>query len=510
MKRLIAAVLCFAMLAALFGCGDPTIYVPSGDGLYDPDATAPNSQPTEPTAEQELTLVYYPDKTLNPYTATDFTNRALFSLLYQGLFTVTADYEAKPILCESYSISKDMKTYTFQIANAFFSDGTALTAEDVCASLTAAKNSKVYKGRFTQVKNIYVADDGDVVVTLTTPYENFPLLLDVPIVKAADVETDRPLGTGPYLLENGLSGLRLRRNGSWWCSAELPITASFISLTEAKSPSQIRDEFQFSDVGLVCADPGSDTYADYRSDYELWECENGIFLYIGCNMNSEVFGNATVRAALTHAIDRDLLATEYYRGFAYSAQLPASPLSPWYNQKLASRYGYEPEKFLQALEQTGMRDKTVILLANSDDTMRILAARAIAQMLTDCGLTVTLSELSGSDYRSALKTGKYDLYLGQTKLSTNMDLSAFFSTKGALNYGSIADATIQSLCWDALANSGNYYTLHQTVMDDGRMVPILFRSYAIYTTRGLLEELEPARDCIFYYDLGKTAEEVRQ
>lgn len=510
MKRLFSILLCAALLAGLFGCGNPSVYVPSGDGLYEPTESEPGIVPTDPEKEQELTLVYYPDNTMNPYKATDFTNRALFSLLYQGLFAVTREYEAMPILCESYSVSKDMKTYTFRIAPATFSDGAALTVEDVVASLQAAQSSSVYKGRFTQVRSIYTADDGSLVISLSTPYENLPLLLDVPIVKASDVAADQPLGTGPYMLENSIAGLRLRRRSNWWCAANLPVTASYISLTKAESPSQIRDEFQFSDVGLVCADPGSDTYADFRSDYELWDCENGIFLYIGCNLSSEVFANATVRAALTHAIDRDLLVNDYYRGFARSACLPASPLSPWYNQKLAERYGYDPEVFLKALEHTGLQGKTVTFLVNSDDTMRIRAARAISKMLTDCGLVVKLSELGGSKYRNALKNGQFDLYLGQTKLSPNMDLSPFFTTRGALNYGAMADAALQSLCWDALANSGNYYTLHQTIMADGRLVPILFRSYAIYTSRGLFEELDPARDNIFYYDLGKSAADVLQ
>jgi hypothetical protein len=41
-------------------------------------------------------------------------------------------------------------------------------------------------------------------------------------------------------------------------------------------------------------------------------------------------------------------------------------------------------------------------------------------------------------------------------------------------------------------------------MNDGRLVPILVRSYAVYAIRGLLTGLTPARDNIFYYSLGKT------
>jgi hypothetical protein len=43
-------------------------------------------------------------------------------------------------------------------------------------------------------------------------------------------------------------------------------------------------------------------------------------------------------------------------------------------------------------------------------------------------------------------------------------------------------------------------------MDDGRLCPILFRSYAVYATRGLLTGLTPARDSVFYYSLGRSME----
>ena len=399
--------------------------------------------------------------------------------------------------------------HTFYLENATFSDGTLITAADVVASLQAAQSGAAYSGRFTQVKSILQADDGGVVVTTTTPYENLPILLDVPIVKATEVTSERPLGTGAYYYEDSIAGLRLCRRKSWWCYGNLPVTASNIPLRQATSPSQIRDSFQFEDVGLVCADPGSDTYADYRCDFELWDCENGIFVYIGCNLESDVFSNAAVRAALTHAIDRDDLTEHYYGGFARGTTLPASPQSPYYNTVLARRYGYAEGALRAAVESAGMTDWQITLLVNSDDTMRVRAGRAIAQMLRAEGLKVKLSEVDGKTYRSALKKGEYDLYLGQTKLSPNMDLSAFFSSKGTLSYGGIADAAMLTLCWDALANAGNYYTLHQKVMESGCLVPVLFRSYAVYAQRGVFDSLAPTRDNIFFYTIGKTMESIQ-
>ena len=138
MKRILALCLTVCLLCALFtGCGtEEAPYTPTGDAL---DSSTPV---TKPSGEEEIdvvTLGYYPDRSMNPYTATDYTNRVLMSLLYQGLFAVDRDYNVEPVLCQSYSVSPDMKTYTFYLAKAWFADGTAVTVQDVVESLSAAR-----------------------------------------------------------------------------------------------------------------------------------------------------------------------------------------------------------------------------------------------------------------------------------------------------------------------------------------------------------------------------------
>ena len=509
MKRIIALLL--AVLLLLSGCGsDKGAYVPTGDGLsYDEDYTGPVNTPSTETKVQELTLIYYPDQSLNPIKSTDYTNRTLFNLIYQSLFAVDRDYNVEPILCQNYSVAPDMCSYNFIIdPKATFSDGSKVLAEDVAQSLLAAWDSSYYGGRFTHFRSVVLEEDGSVTVNLTTPYENLPLLLDIPIVKKAEVDADRPLGSGPYFLEDTGSSLRMRRRTNWWCSADMAVTAPVIDLKKAESPTQIRDQFQFFGLTLVCADPGSDSYADYRCDFELWDCENGMFLYLACNEESEAMKDKNLRAAFTYAVDRDTIAEEFYRGFAFPTTLPASPLSPYYPENLAEKYEYDPVKFADAVTASGVYNKEVVFLVNSDDSLRVRAARAIAEMLGQCGMTVTMKEVTTTDYYYALKMKEYDIYLGQTKLSPNMDLSHFFSADGSLNYGALDDANAYALCKSALENHGNYYTLYKTVMDEGLLCPILFRSYAVYATRGVLTSLSPSRDSIFHYSIGKTMEEA--
>ncbi|MCD7756126.1 MAG: ABC transporter substrate-binding protein [Firmicutes bacterium] len=509
MKRILAFFLAAALAAgALAGCGETdSPYVATGDAL-DSEQDSPTSQTVD--AEQVLALAYNPEDSLNPYQATDTNNRVLFSLIYQGLFSVDRSYNVQPVLCGSYSVSQDMCSYTFYPAQAYFSDGTALTAEDIAASLNAARKGDYYAGRFLHVESITVSADGGVTVRLDTAYENLPLLLDIPIVKASQVSDAAPIGTGAYVLESTDGGMQLRRQSIWWCSGvSMPVTAATVTLVEASTASEIRDGFEFAQLSVACTDPGSDDYVDYRCDYELWECENGLFLYIAFNQDKGLFTDTALRAALTYAIDRDTLVETYFGGFARSASLPASPSSPYYTESLASRYSYDPQQFTDTVAAAEISQSKIVLLVNQGDSRRVKVASAIAEMLAQCGLTVTVESADSEEFLERLADGDYDLYLGQTKLSANMDLSAFFLEDGGLCFGGMANATVYTMCQEALENSGNYYNLQKTVMDEGLLCPILFRSYAVYTRRGVVSDLEPARDNLFYYSLGRSLADAR-
>ena len=499
MKRLLALALALCLLA---GCSTQGEYVPTGGGFIDGgDVPTQNQNETE----QEIRLAYNQEEGFQPYTTTDTMNRSLISLLYQGLFSVNSEYEAIPILCKNYRVSSDMRTYTFYLEKATFSDGDAVTAQDVVASLKASQKKGYYAGRLSHAKSIDITDDGGVKIKMDTPFSNLPLLLDIPIVKEEQVSKPAPYGTGPYVLVDTGSGKSLRRQPAWWCSAELPINAREITLCHGTEQKELWDLYKFSGLSMVY----TDSYVDFRGDYELWESETGEFLYLSCNLHSGIFKNKEIRRTLTYAIDREQLVQDYFQGFARSANLPASAAFPYYSDKLADKYAYNPSIFAQAVADAQLEDNTVKLLVNGKDLLRRRVALALKSMLEAGGLAVTITELTDEKYDEALRWEEFDLFLGQTKLSPNMDLSAFFKEEGKLSVGGISSLAIQAMNQNALADPGNYQSLHQMVMDDGRLCPLVFRSYAVYGRRGVFNNLSPSRDNLFYYSLGKTLEEAR-
>ena len=123
---------------------------------------------------------------------------------------------------------------------------------DVLACLQAAKESDLYSGRFAHVSEIALSGDGGITVTMDTPCENLPILLDIPIIKASQTDAATPLGTGPYILESTGTGMQLRRQAAWWCNATLPVGAQTIPLYHGTTQSELWDLYKFSGLSMVC------------------------------------------------------------------------------------------------------------------------------------------------------------------------------------------------------------------------------------------------------------------
>ena len=106
MKRIVAMALCLCTILSLFAaCGakeEEEAYVPTGDAIL-----MEGEEPTEaPDAGEDETLVlaYYPNRSMNPLIAMNFSNRVLFSLIYQGLFAYNSQNQTTSSLQQENTI----------------------------------------------------------------------------------------------------------------------------------------------------------------------------------------------------------------------------------------------------------------------------------------------------------------------------------------------------------------------------------------------------------------------
>lgn len=500
MKRLTA--LCLGLLLLLSACASKPTESTTVDTVEEPsDEVTQSTEDTQISEASDFGLSYLPEYGMNPYTCTATVNRALFSLLYESLFVVSNQFRAEPVLCETFKVADGGTAYTFTLVSGItFSDGTPLTVNDVTASIEAARTSPIYQGRLSHLSYYVANEDGSLTIVLNTAYENFSLMLDIPIVKASTVKSDTPIGTGPYRK----SGNMLVRNTHWW-KTQLPTNLTdTITLTSCTTPNAVRDNFEFGATDLVYCDPNSAASVGYRCDYEVWDAPTTVMHYLGFNCSSGYFANETLRTAVTYAIDRDMIVNSVYGGYALASVLPCSPASDLYDAQLAAAYDYEPQKFTAAIQAANITTGenyvgyAGTLIVNAEDPTKVAAAEYIAEVLQTAGLNITVSALESNAYRYALQTGSFDLYYGEVRLTANFDLSEFFSSYGSLQFGSISDAALSALCTESLANSGSYAELCAKVLEQAPICAVVFKSNAVYVTRGSLNSLSPAVDFIFH------------
>ena len=140
------------------------------------------------------------------------------------------------------------RAYVFTIdPTAKFSDGSPVTAEDVEASIEAGRTCGYYMERLSHIDYYTVQEDGTLLVHVETPYENLPLVLDVPVLKASTLNDPVPIGSGPYVI----SGKTLTRNKNWNGVAAPAIDLNTIRLSACQTSGDLRDDFEFGSTDLI-------------------------------------------------------------------------------------------------------------------------------------------------------------------------------------------------------------------------------------------------------------------
>ena len=500
-KKCIVVLLLFALCLTLSGCWqeDPAAGGDALIGLIEDDTA--KKENTVPITSFSLPI--QSGETLDPITCSDGIQQMVGALLYEGLFELDETFEPQNLLCSDYTCSEDFTVWTFTLREGVtFSDGTALSAQDVVASLQRAKESSRYGARLSAVSSIR-AQDGRVVITLSAGNNRFPALLDIPIVSQASAGNTVPVGTGPYRYEAGDgSSPALVKNDTWWRGESLPVS---------KIPLQLVDEdhslsylFSSHEIQMLITDYTGSDPVSYKGSISVTDAATSTMVYLGFNCTSGPFADAALRGAVSDGIYRDSICKAYFSGHASSAQFPVSPASQWYPASL--EIPYSTETFAGAMEEAGYRTgahtTSVEMLVCDGNSFRLAAAKAIAAALSVYDLKVSIKTLPYADYVAALQSGNFDLYYGEVRMTPDFNCASLIGTGGALNYGGFSDpaldAQITTAFTTASAPSSANETMFTTFREQSPIAVICFKSQSVVLQGGVADEITPTCANPFY------------
>lgn len=453
-----------------------------------PSVSQPEVPPdlsTQPPPPEEgkvipFTLAVYPRESFHPALSKNRTNLLLSSLLYQPLYRLDGSFEPQPVLASGAAVSEDKLTWTIFLKNAAFSDGTPLTGKIAADALNTARgeNSR-YAARLAGIAGV-TPGEGSVTITLSSPNGNLPALLDVPIALG---DGERPLGTGPYILQELDEILSLH------AAEGAKVPAQDIPLHAIAQTDDLIAAFDSGDVTLVETDlMGTNTPA-YSGNYEVWDYPSLGLVYLGLNTRE---GRPCVsdglRRGLAKSIDRESIADTVFAGHAVPTALPLHPNSPRWSKEVNDAWSYQPEALSGEL----------VLLVNSENSTKAAAAQHIADQLRAVGLGVEVRRLPWESYMEALENGDFDLYLAETNLTADFDLRAILGTDGALNYGGWSSLITDQLLAELNAGLGEPEVVYSHLMDQAVFIPICFKNGSVLTQWGRVSGLDPVREDPFY------------
>lgn len=440
LKKTVAIVTALLLILTFSGCRKN----PQSDSVS--SGTAPTQDIKN--SRSYITLLYSSADTFNPYTAKTDINRQLCRLLYEPL--VKLDNSFSPV----YSIAQSVETVgtkcTVTLKSVNFSDGSAVTANDVVYSFNLAKGSgSAYAGELYVASSATAEGNSRVIFSLTKADPYFINLLDFPIIKAgsekitdSDSVLQPPVGCGRYKVNDSRDKLVI--NESFFGKKGSITEIQLINAPDTDSVTH------YVEVGAADA-----YYSDisgsgvFRMSGKKKDINLNNLIYIGINQNYGTLAENSMRQALSSGIDRKKLCQKAY----YNNALPATGFfNPvWEPAKAVQNIQIEAKSQItvenlekigyNSLDNNGKRKNAAgqrikfSLLVNSENRMKAAAAQIIASQLAEYGIEINVVERKYADYLTLIREGNFQLFLGEIKLTDNMDISPMVTEGGSAAYG---------------------------------------------------------------------------
>lgn len=362
-------------------------------------------------------------------------DEVVFLNTFEGLVRLQEDGSITPLLAESFTISDDGLTYTFDLVEGVtFHDGSSFDAADVVYSFDRARGEdspNAKKGFFEPIVDIEAPDDGTVVLTLSAPSSVFLFRLttgDAAIVPEGmneELQTN-PIGTGPYQVSERLEGDRViltpydgYRDPSKQNFDE--VTFRFISDAAAQVAALLAGDLDaFPNIGAP--ENLIQFEADPRFNVVVGTTEGETVMAL--NPRREPFDNPLVRQAIMHALDRQEIVDGAMFGYGTPIGSHFAPHHPAYVD-LTGVYPHDPDRARELLAEAGLAEGFEATFILPPPSYARRGGEIIQQQLADVGIDVTLEPVEwGQWLENAFRGYNYDMTIVSHTEALDIDIYA--------------------------------------------------------------------------------------
>lgn len=379
-------------------------------------------------------------RSTTPGTNRDDNTDAVILHLVEGLVAYKEDGSVGPLLAETVETSSDGLTYTFHLRQGVrFHNGATLTSADVLWSWKRYMDPATEwrclpefdgNGRSTVVA-VEAPDDSTVVFKLEKPSALFlaslartdcgmTAVLHEDSVKA-DGSWDKPVGTGPFMLEEWKQGqyVTLKRFADYSARAEggtdgytgskqaMVDQVKFIIIPDGSAEKaallagdiDVLSRISYVDAEEFKANPNLTMTAAPGMD------QNGVLF----QTHDPLMKNQKLRQAIAAALDGPQIVKAVTEGNAQHNPSIVPAGSPYHTAVQDKGHAYDPEKARQLLAEAGYKGEKITLIASKEYMSVYNEAVYVQAMMQAVGINVELQVIEWATHLDQYTAGTYQM-----------------------------------------------------------------------------------------------------
>ncbi|TQR20552.1 ABC transporter substrate-binding protein [Psychrobacillus vulpis] len=399
---------------------------------------------------------------LDPHLATASISYQMILNMFEGLFAPETDGSLSPAIAESYELSEDGLTYTFNIRdNVKFHNGNTVKVEDITYTfdrLMGTKNGDPLSSNFNNVASIEAPDTDTFVIKLKEPNSNFLYSLTAlqsAIIPASNEgkHNDNPIGTGPFKFVKYSPGanLELAKHEDYW-DEKLPYLDKVTFVFQSDDQSALM-ALKAKEVDLTGVP--ANRLAEVENDFNIRKQNNNSTLVVTFNQEREPFKDVRVRQAINYAINKGDIIDAVFSGYATPIGSNMSPaMGDYYKDGLQDVYARNIEKAKELLAEAGYPDgfSTKISVSSHND-MYSNIAQVIVENLREIGIKVEIEVVEWGIWLERIYFGRdYDMTTIDLtgRPSAYEILNDYISTNDSENFFRFKNAEFDKIMADVL------------------------------------------------------------
>ncbi len=405
MKKLLTLILCLAMVLTVFvGCSSTPA---TEEGA---SASGEAAQGEAADSEYKDTLVFAMNtdvQSMDPQIQNDTTSEQVVKMLYNTLLKFEDDGTVVGDLAESWSVSEDKLTWTFNLKQGVkFHNGKELTSADVKATFDRALNAEAGGLRTTEIIKMFTSveapDPYTVTITTDAPYGPMESLMCNMSLGIMDADYIEQYGLDLGTSAEGENGTGPFKVVSWERDQEI-VVERFDDYfgTPAKLQTVVYTIIPEAASRVIALETGEVDVIDKPTDEDLARLEadtenftvlrkptisQRLFRF-GCN--DPIISNTKVRQAIVYAIDRQAIIDALFTGSGYPSTAPLAPVTFGYSDLGEIEQDLELAKSL--LAEAGYPDGFDTKIVTTERYQNgIELAEIISQQLAEIGINAEI------------------------------------------------------------------------------------------------------------------------